>query len=153
MAIFKPTKNTTFNPQEINILNGGTKISGDLSSEGDLRIDGSLKGNIDVRAKLVLGTTANVEGNIKAINCDVSGNIVGNISVTELLTIKSSAKINGDISCGKLIIESGAEFNGRSVMSTGMSAGFGEFKNGKSSKPLDTKAPVISESFAEKAAV
>ncbi len=152
MAIFNPSKNTSFNPLEINILNAGTKITGDLFSEGDLRVDGNLSGNMEVKAKLVLGATAVIEGNIKAGNCDVSGVVKGNISVSELLTIKASAKISGDISCAKLIIEAGAEFNGKSTMSTGMAAGLGDFKNNKFGKPLDTKAPVISESFAEKAA-
>lgn len=151
MAIFNPSKKNTFNPQEINILNAGTKINGDLISEGDLRIDGNLRGNIDVKAKLVLGASAMVEGNIKAINCDVSGNVIGNISVSELLTIKASATIMGDISCKKLIIEAGAEFNGKSTMCTGMAAGLGEFKNGKIAKPLDTKAPVNSDTIREKA--
>jgi cytoskeletal protein CcmA (bactofilin family) len=153
MAIFNQSKNTTFNPQEINILNAGTKINGDLNSEGDLRVDGSLTGNIEVKAKLVLGVSAQVEGNVKAINCDISGVVKGNIVVSELLTIKSTAKIVGDISCAKLIIEVGAEFNGRSSMSNGLTNAFNEIKNGKISKPLDTKAPVTSEKIGEKAAI
>ncbi len=78
----------------------------------------------------------------------------GNINVSELLTIKATAKIMGDISSAKLIIEAGAEFNGKSSMNAGNSINLGDYKNGqKNSKPLDTKAPVTSESFAEKASV
>lgn len=150
MAIFNPSKNSSFNPQEINILNAGTKIHGDLSSEGDLRIDGSVKGNIDVKAKLVLGVSSQIEGNVKAQNCDISGLVIGNIEVSELLSIKASAKIQGDIACGKLVIESGAVFNGKSSMNTDMNASFGENKNGKLAKPIETKAPVIN---AEKASL
>lgn len=153
MAIFNQTKAAPFNPQEINILNSGTRIHGDLISEGDLRVDGAVKGNIEVRAKLVLGGSSSVEGNIKAQNCDISGVVNGNVTVAELLTIKASAKIKGDIQCSKLIIEAGAEFNGRSTMSTGLANGLGDYKNGKLGKPLDTKAPVISEPAPEKAAV
>ncbi len=116
MSMFKPAKNTTFNPQEINILNAGTRITGDLGSEGDLRVDGSVQGNIEVKTKLVLGQSAHVKGNINAQNCDVSGVVAGNVIVTELLTIKATAKITGDIACSKLIIEAGAEFNGNSAM-------------------------------------
>ncbi len=153
MAIFNQSKNTSFNPQEINILNAGTRITGDLVSEGDLRVDGSLNGNIEVKAKLVLGTSANVDGNIKAVNCDVSGNVNGNIHVSELLTIKASAKIKGDISCSKLVIEAGAEFIGKSTMSTGIAGSMGDYKNGKIGKPIETKAPVTIGTIAEKAAV
>lgn len=153
MAIFKPSKNATFNPQEINILNAGTKITGDLNSEGDLRIDGAVNGNIEVKTKLVLGASSTVDGNIKSQNCDVSGLVNGNILVSELLTIKSSAKINGDISCNKLVIESGAEFNGKSSMNAGVANIFADYKTGKNGRPIDTKAPVMSESIGEKAAV
>ncbi|MFY8190191.1 MAG: bactofilin family protein [Bacteroidia bacterium] len=150
MAIFNQSKNSNFNPQEINILNAGTKIQGDLVSEGDLRIDGGLRGNIEVKAKLVLGVSSQVDGNIKAVNCDISGVVNGNVEVNELLTIKASAKIKGDIACGKLIIESGAIFNGKSSMSTDIAASMGDYKNGKLAKPIETKAPVLS---GEKAAI
>jgi cytoskeletal protein CcmA (bactofilin family) len=150
MAIFNQSKNSNFNPQEINILNAGTKIQGDLVSEGDLRIDGGLRGNIEVKAKLVLGVSSQVDGNIKAVNCDISGVVNGNVEVSELLTIKASAKIKGDIACGKLIIESGAIFNGKSSMSTDMASNMGDYKNGKLAKPIETKAPVLS---GEKASI
>jgi cytoskeletal protein CcmA (bactofilin family) len=127
MAMFKPAKNTTFNPQEINILNAGTRIQGDLASEGDLRVDGSVQGNIDVKTKLVLGQSAHVKGNIAAQNCDISGVVTGNVVVSELLTIKATAKITGDITCSKLIIEAGAEFNGKSAMKPAAMAA--EFRN------------------------
>lgn len=143
MAIFNSNKNATFNPQEINILNAGTTIHGDLISEGDIRIDGTVKGNIQVKAKLVLGPSSNVIGNVSALNCDISGSVKGNIQVTELLAIKASSQINGDISCSKLIIEAGACFNGRSEMKT---AGYAaDFTKTKPSKPIETKDPVNGE--------
>ncbi len=116
MAIFNSNKNTSFNPQEINIINSGTVITGDLTSEGDLRIDGLVKGSICVKSKLVLGASSKVDGDIKASNCDVSGVVNGNITTTELLTVKSTAKVRGDIISDTLIIEAGAEFNGKSSM-------------------------------------
>lgn len=116
MAIFKSDKNASFNPQEINILNAGTTLSGDLHSEGDIRIDGQVKGNVTVRAKLVLGPSSRVEGNVTAVNCDISGLVLGNLQVAEILAIKSSASVNGDLQCSKLIIEAGASFNGKSKM-------------------------------------
>jgi cytoskeletal protein CcmA (bactofilin family) len=116
MTVFNNSKKQEFNPQEINIINAGTSITGDLNSEGDLRIDGNVKGNITVKTKLVLGPSSKVEGNIKSANCDIQGHVNGNIQIDELLTIKSTAKILGDISSQKLVIESGAEFNGKSQM-------------------------------------
>ncbi len=154
MAIFNQTKKSAFNPQEINIINAGTKINGDLSSEGDLRIDGSVTGNISVKSKLVLGASANVVGNINAQNLDISGRIKGNITVNELLTVKTTANILGDIHSAKLIIEAGAEFNGKSSMSTTDTNKLNDvnykLRNGL---PIETKTPILSEHFAEKASV
>jgi cytoskeletal protein CcmA (bactofilin family) len=117
MAMFSSNKNTpAFNPNNLNIINAGTTIVGDLNSEGDMRIDGTVKGYVSSKARLVLGPTSRVEGDIKAVNLELSGEVNGNILVTELLTIKATAKINGDLKANKLIIEAGAEFNGTCSM-------------------------------------
>lgn len=117
MAMFGSNKNTpAFNPNNLNIINAGTSITGDLNSEGDMRIDGTVKGYVSSKARLVLGPTSKVEGDIKAANLELSGEVNGNIIVSELLTIKATAKITGDIRSAKLIIESGAEFNGNCSM-------------------------------------
>ncbi len=116
--MFNSNKNTssTFNPNNLNIINAGTSITGDLMSEGDMRIDGSVKGYVSSKARLVLGATSKVDGDIKAVNLELSGEVNGNIIVTELLVVKDTARINGDIISNKLIIEAGAEFNGKCSM-------------------------------------
>ncbi len=139
MAIFNANKNQTFNPQEINIINAGTSIVGDINSEGDLRIDGSVKGSIVVKSKLVIGPSSKIEGNIKAANCDISGLVNGNMEIGELLSVKATAKIVGDITSQKLIIESGAEFNGRSQMGISKSSNGGQ----KPSNPINVKPAVV----------
>ncbi|MEI7978722.1 MAG: polymer-forming cytoskeletal protein [Bacteroidota bacterium] len=141
MAIFNTNKNQTFNPQEINIINAGTSIKGDISSEGDLRIDGNITGNISVKSKLVLGASSKINGNVKATNCDVQGNVNGNLIIEDLLSVKSTAKIFGDITSQKLVIESGAEFNGNSQM------GVSKTSNGtqKPSNPINVKPAVTAE--------
>lgn len=141
MAIFNTNKNQTFNPQEINIINAGTSIVGDISSEGDLRIDGTITGNVTVKSKLVLGASSKVIGNVKAANCDVQGSVNGNLVIDDLLTVKSTAKILGDLTVQKLVIESGAEFNGSSQMGISKSLNGGQ----KPSNPINVKSAVIAE--------
>ena len=151
MAIFNSSKSSTFNPQELNIINSGTSVEGGVKSEGDLRIDGSIKGHVQVKTKLVLGPSSSVEGNISAQNCDISGVVKGNINVTELLTVKATARITGDINSARLVIEAGAEFNGKSSMAAASRVSFNG--NGKISNPVETKAPVTSAASTEKTAV
>lgn len=100
----------------VNIIGSGTSIEGDVVSGGDIRIDGSLKGTLRTRGKLVVGPTGSIEGEVSCQNADVSGNIRGKINVTELLALKGSAKVNGEISTGKLAVEPGADFSGSCSM-------------------------------------
>ncbi|MFA6260190.1 MAG: polymer-forming cytoskeletal protein [Bacteroidia bacterium] len=117
MAVFNnKSEKVPFNPNTLNIVNVGTTITGDLVSDGDMRLDGHVKGYISSKARLVLGPTSKVDGDIKAANLEISGEVNGNIFVSELLTVKSTAKINGDLVTAKMIIEAGAEFNGKCAM-------------------------------------
>jgi cytoskeletal protein CcmA (bactofilin family) len=96
----------------VNLIGNGTKIVGDITSQGDVRIDGHLIGNISTTGKFVLGSQGVVEGNLNCGNADLSGEVKGTVTINEMLSLKSTAKINGDIVTGKLSIESGATFNG-----------------------------------------
>lgn len=99
-----------------NNIISGTKINGSVESEGDIRIDGELEGTLITKAKLVVGSTGRIEGDIDAVNAIIEGEIDGKVDVGELLYLKKSAVINGDISTRKLIVEEGAQFNGRCSM-------------------------------------
>ncbi|MCX6290709.1 MAG: polymer-forming cytoskeletal protein [Bacteroidetes bacterium] len=96
----------------INLIGAGTVIEGDIRSNGDIRIDGTVYGSITSKAKVVIGTTGVIEGDVISQNADVSGTIKGKTTVSELLFLKSSAKIIGDIVTGKLVVEVGASFTG-----------------------------------------
>ncbi len=100
----------------INLLGNGTMVKGDITSNGDFRIDGTLIGSIFSKSKVVIGTTGVIDGEINCENADFSGSVKGNIKVTELLTLKSTSKLIGNISVGKLAIEPGAQFSGNCIM-------------------------------------
>ncbi|QQS29766.1 MAG: polymer-forming cytoskeletal protein [Sphingobacteriales bacterium] len=100
----------------LNLIGQGTKITGNMTCQGDVRIDGELTGNITAYARIVLGPTGVVFGDIVCENADISGKIEGTIRVKELLNLKESALINGDLTANKLVVEAGAIFNGRCTM-------------------------------------
>lgn len=100
----------------INIIGVGTTIEGEIISNGDVRIDGNLKGNLTTKGKLIIGQTGTIQGDVKCKSSDVSGNILGQIIVNELLSLKASSKIKGDIITNKLSIEPGATFTGTCKM-------------------------------------
>jgi cytoskeletal protein CcmA (bactofilin family) len=112
----KMAKNNTSDSPSVNIIGAGTIIEGDITTNGDMRIDGSLTGTINVKGKLVVGASGMVEGEIICQNADISGIIKGKIGVAELLALKSSSKLTGDIITNKIAIEPGATFSGSCSM-------------------------------------
>jgi len=96
----------------INLIGIGTVIEGDIRSNGDIRVDGTVYGHIYSKAKVVIGSTGVIEGDVSSQNADISGMIKGKSTVTELLFLKSTARVIGDIVTGKLVVEVGATFTG-----------------------------------------
>ena len=96
---------------EINVVAKNTAIIGDIISEGDFRIDGTLEGNIKTKGRVIIGIFGSVKGKIDAVNSDIEGKFSGDLLVQETLTIKATAIISGDVVIGKLSVEPGATFN------------------------------------------
>lgn len=96
---------------ERNIIGKNTKITGDIISEGDFRIDGTLEGTIKTDGRVIIGDSGLIKGKVECTNADVEGKFSGELLVSNTLTVKSSANINGDVVIGKLSVEPGAAFN------------------------------------------
>jgi cytoskeletal protein CcmA (bactofilin family) len=105
-------KNNEIDNTVINIISVGTDITGDIKSTGDIRMDGSLKGTLNTKGKVVVGPTGKINGEVVCKNSEISGIIEGRIVVGQLLILKASSKILGDIETSKLSIEPGAIFTG-----------------------------------------
>ena len=110
----------------INIMGPGTVVKGEISVNGDFRVDGTLIGNIHCKGKIVVGNTGKIEGEIICQSGDFSGEVIATVKVAELLTLKESANYSGDITTGKLAIEPGARFSGTCKMEN---AGIQEVKS------------------------
>lgn len=110
------TKKTEIDTSSINTLGSGTSITGDLQTNGDIRINGNLLGNIQAKGKVVIGPSGIIEGNISCQTADIFGKVKGNVLTSDLLSLKNTANIVGDLSTGKLSIEPGATFTGACSM-------------------------------------
>jgi cytoskeletal protein CcmA (bactofilin family) len=96
----------------VNTLSNGTVITGNITAQGDFRLDGTLNGDITINGRLVIGESGVINGNITCVYADVDGTVKGNINVKEQLSLRSTASIKGDIIINKLAIEPGASFSG-----------------------------------------
>ncbi|WP_245706015.1 polymer-forming cytoskeletal protein [Catalinimonas alkaloidigena] len=114
------SKETRRDTPEVGVLSNhiqkGTSIQGDIDTTGNIRIDGRVTGNVRSKARIVLGESAHIEGDIEAQNAEVQGYMKGKLEVAELLVLKPSARIDGDIYANKMMVESGAVFNGQCHM-------------------------------------
>jgi cytoskeletal protein CcmA (bactofilin family) len=100
------------------MIGAGTTLKGDITSNGDLRIDGTLKGNIIGSAKVIIGANGVVEGDISGQQADIMGKVTGSIKVKDLLQLKNGSVVEGNITAGKLQVEPSAVFNGQCHMSS-----------------------------------
>ena len=107
---------TNGNGNGTTLIGAGTTLKGDISSSSDLRIDGNINGNITSSAKIVIGSSGVVEGDITGNQVDVVGKVSGNIRAKELLQLRGDAVVNGNIYAGKLQMEPTATFNGQCHM-------------------------------------
>ena len=115
---FMSTEKTTSNGSGngTTLISSGTTIKGDISSNNDIRVDGTIIGNINSSAKIVVGSSGVVEGDINGNHADIVGKTSGTIKVKELLQLRGECVVNGNIYAGKLQIEPTATFNGQCHM-------------------------------------
>jgi cytoskeletal protein CcmA (bactofilin family) len=98
------------------LISAGTTIKGDLSSSSDLRIDGTVIGNIQSSAKIVIGSNGIVQGDISGNQVDIVGKVNGNIRAKELLQLRGESVVTGNLYAGKLQVEPSTTFNGQCHM-------------------------------------
>lgn len=99
-----------------NAIAKGSSITGDIVSDGDFRIEGTINGNVKTPGKVVLGKTGIIKGTLTSANADIEGKFTGKLILTDTLTLKSTAHVEGEVEVGKLAVEPGATFNATCIM-------------------------------------
>ncbi|MDR1348201.1 MAG: polymer-forming cytoskeletal protein [Prevotellaceae bacterium] len=108
----KQTSNSDQTGSSISRICENTKITGTIETTGDIRIDGTLEGSVTSTGRVVVGLKGKINGDLHCSCIDVSGKIKGNIIAKDVLILKEKSVLVGEITVQKLIIESGATFNG-----------------------------------------
>lgn len=122
------------NPNATNQFCEGTVIEGEVKSTNDIRLDGTIHGNVVSSARVVIGQKGNLDGELRCQNADISGTVKGRVTVQDMLFLKATAFIEGDIIATKLVVEAGARFNGSCSM------GVYQMDNGQQSTALKKEA-------------
>ena len=127
--MFNSKPKTEIQMERPNSLNGttlisaGTTVKGDISSDSDLRIDGTVTGNIKSASRVIIGTSGVVEGDISGNQADIVGKVSGNIKTKDLLQLRGDCIVNGNLFAGKLQVEPAAMFNGQCHMGAAIEEG------------------------------
>lgn len=110
-------KNENIGKDEVTIIGAGVVLEGKLSSNGNIRIDGAINGDITANGSVTVGETGEITGEIKADVISIGGKVTGSINSKEKVVLESKAVLKGDIVTKILVVEAGAIFDGSSKMS------------------------------------
>ena len=98
------------------IIGASVRLKGNLSSDGDITVDGRMIGNVKSGGHVNIGVNAQVVGDINATSVSVSGRLEGNIKALDSTQITESGQVVGDIDTSRIEIGMGGVFIGVSKM-------------------------------------
>lgn len=105
--------------ETFSVIGSGTVITGDVTTEGTIRIDGKIVGNLSTQADAAIGLTGVIEGSVDARNITVAGKVVGTLTAAKKLILEGQSILKGDLRTVRLVVDEGAMFDGRSSMASG----------------------------------
>ncbi|MCH8558037.1 MAG: polymer-forming cytoskeletal protein [Balneolia bacterium] len=121
----------------VNMISEGTHIKGDITTQNDFRISGTVEGELDVKGKCIITQTGKVLGKINAQDADISGKVEGTVVTSNKLTLRQTAHVTGDVETKVILVEEGARFDGACRMS--QKPGAAASQNGKVTLEKATK--------------
>jgi cytoskeletal protein CcmA (bactofilin family) len=95
------------------IIGPNTSVSGDIETGGFTRVDGSIRGDVTARGRVVIGEKARMKSNVSGTSITVGGVVCGNVIASEQLIILSTALILGDIITRRIQADEGCLIHGK----------------------------------------
>lgn len=102
--------------EDLSIINHKAVASGNFSTEGSLRVDGIIKGDVTAGGNVVLGPGAEIHGEVKAANVTLGGKVFGSVHASGKVILEKNSLLIGDLFANILVVEEGAHFEGKSSM-------------------------------------
>ena len=108
----KPTSRPNGKEPGLSILAAGTRITGELETDGVLRVEGKVEGNLRALGQVLVGTGGVVEGDIVTREAIIGGQVRGQILADISVTVQAAGAIDGDITTPRIVVEEGGTVNG-----------------------------------------
>ncbi|MBK6909607.1 MAG: polymer-forming cytoskeletal protein [bacterium] len=109
------TASENFAGEMSTLLAKDAEINGTLRTQGSLRIDGRVSGDVFCAKMVTIGSSGSVDGNIQAESIIVAGRVKGSLVAKQKVHLEATAELIGDLSAGKLSIQEGARVRGHTA--------------------------------------
>ncbi|MCS7153518.1 MAG: polymer-forming cytoskeletal protein [Bacteroidia bacterium] len=104
----------------LSLLGEGSSTRGEFQTPGNLRIEGHFEGKLKVEGRLVLAPSAEVRGEIHAVQVHVAGRFAGEIVAEDVVEVAPTAQIQGEIRARRLECERGASLQVHCLIGEGI---------------------------------
>lgn len=106
------TENNSQNTPALTFITKTTEIKADLQCDLDIRIAGSIEGNVESQKKVILSNSGKIKGSVISSEAEIFGEITGDIKVENKITLRASAIVEGEVSAKIISIDDGAQLRG-----------------------------------------
>ncbi len=111
-------KDNSFENNELTIISSGVVLEGKLKCSGNIRVDGTINGDIYAEGNITVGTNGKVIGEINAKDLTIGGKVDGIVRAQNKVILEAKAILKGELITKILVIEAGAQFDGTSKMTS-----------------------------------
>jgi len=94
------------------VISQGITIEGEITSEEEVIVQGTVRGKLDVQDAVVIEQGATVEADVTATSIAVAGQVTGNVVASDRVDLQAGGKLIGDVKTARLTIADGASFKG-----------------------------------------
>ncbi|MEP7049034.1 MAG: polymer-forming cytoskeletal protein [Pseudomonadota bacterium] len=95
-------------PHEISVVGAGTRVTGRISGTGALRIEGAVKGDVNVNGDTEIAEGGTLEGNLQGEGLDIGGSLLGDAQARSAIAVRAGAQVRGQLRAAEVSIEAGA---------------------------------------------
>ena len=100
------------------LLSEDSNVTGDITLDGTIKVDGKWNGNISVGGNVIIGEKAEIRGDIKGNRIIISGHVTGDVLASGQLSLTNTAVLTGDASYAAIVIDEGAKLSGTCTLTT-----------------------------------
>ncbi|MEP6745279.1 MAG: polymer-forming cytoskeletal protein [Gemmatimonadota bacterium] len=96
----------------LSIIAAGTVITGDVRTEGTVKVEGEVLGNVHAGQQVLLARGSRIKGDVQTREAVIGGIVEGAIRAIERVEIQATAVVQGDVTTQRIVIAEGGQVNG-----------------------------------------